>query len=277
MKPKFLGIGGQRCGTAWIYNCLDEHPRLCLPQKELNFFVHDEKYDQGAAWYENHFNSCSKTAYAGEMSSLYLYDERAPQRIYDFDPNLKLIASIRNPTDRTYSAYLNGIASGEIPRTKAFEDALNDYPDLLAKSSYFPGLERFKSIFNENLLILVYEEIVANPEKWFSAIYEFLEVDPKFAPTMARVEVNVGRRPKSTWVNQQFNNAGDLARALNLRGLLRWAKKAGIVSKLQNMNMQTDSQSVPNEVNKKLNDFFVEDIESVSRLVGKPLSKIWLS
>ena len=94
---------------------------------------------------------------------------------------------------------------------------------------------------------------------------------------MARVEVNVGRRPKSTWVNQQFNNAGDLARALNLRGLLRWAKKAGIVSKLRNMNMQTDSQSVPNEVNKKLNDFFVEDIESVSRLVGKPLSKIWLS
>tara|TARA_B100000686_G_scaffold57681_2_gene61913 strand:- start:1534 stop:2367 length:834 start_codon:yes stop_codon:yes gene_type:complete len=277
MKPKFLGIGGQRCGTAWIYNCLDEHPSLCLPQKELNFFVHDEKYDQGTTWYENHFNSCGRATYAGEMSSLYLYDKRAPQRIYDFDPNLKLIASIRNPSDRTYSAYLNGIASGEIPRTKAFEDALNDFPDLLEKSAYSEGLERFKGIFNENLLILVYEEIVANPEKWFSAIYEFLEVDPNFSPTMARVEVNVGRKPKSTWVDQQFNNAGDLARALNLRKLLRWAKKVGIVSKLRNMNTQADNQSIPTEVYKKLNDYFAKDIENTSQISGKPLTKIWLS
>ena len=97
---------------------------------------------------------------------------------------------------------------------------------------------------------------MANPEKWFSAIYEFLEVDPNFSPTMARVEVNVGRKPKSTWVDQQFNNAGDLARALNLRKLLRWAKKVGIVSKLRNMNTQADNQSIPTEVYKKLNDYF---------------------
>ena len=94
---------------------------------------------------------------------------------------------------------------------------------------------------------------------------------------MARVEVNVGRKPKSTWVDQQFNNAGALARALNLRKLLRWAKKVGIVSKLRKLNTQADNQSIPTEVYKKLNDYFAKDIENTSQISGKPLTKIWLS
>ncbi|MQF86295.1 MAG: sulfotransferase [SAR202 cluster bacterium] len=276
MKPRFIGIGGQRCGTAWIYNCLDEHPELCLPQKELNFFVHDEKYTQGNSWYENQFGSCKSYALAGEMSSLYLYDDQAPDRIYHFDPNLLLIASIRNPAERTYSAYLNGIAAGEIPKELIFESALQQYPDLLEKSLYAPGLTRYKSYFGSKLLVVIYEELVANPEKSFTQIYEHLEVDPTFIPSMARVEVNVGRRPKSTWVDQQFNNAGDLARALNLRQLLRWAKKIGIVSKLREMNTQSSTETLSSETRKMLNDYFMKDIEELSNIVKKPLTSLWL-
>ena len=93
---------------------------------------------------------------------------------------------------------------------------------------------------------------------------------------MARVEVNVGRKPKYTWVDQQFNNAGDLARALNLRPILRWAKKVGIASKLREMNSQSSKGNLSIETRKILNDYFMKDVEEVSNIVNKPLSSIWL-
>jgi len=78
VNADFIGIGGQRCGTAWIYNCLEEHPQLCLPFKEINFFIHEEKYAYGTKWYDSYFRKTRNRELAGEVSSLYLYHLEAP-------------------------------------------------------------------------------------------------------------------------------------------------------------------------------------------------------
>jgi hypothetical protein len=44
--PDFLGIGGQRCGSKWLYTNLRKHPGLWLPPiKELHYFDRSPDYD----------------------------------------------------------------------------------------------------------------------------------------------------------------------------------------------------------------------------------------
>lgn len=44
--PNFLGIGGQRCGSKWLYTNLRKHPGLWLPPiKELHYFDRSLAYD----------------------------------------------------------------------------------------------------------------------------------------------------------------------------------------------------------------------------------------
>jgi len=44
--PDFLGIGGQRCGSKWLYTNLANHPGLWLPPiKELHYFDRSLAYD----------------------------------------------------------------------------------------------------------------------------------------------------------------------------------------------------------------------------------------
>lgn len=43
--PDFLGIGGTRCGTTWLYEALRVHPQLWLPPvKELHYFDRSPAY-----------------------------------------------------------------------------------------------------------------------------------------------------------------------------------------------------------------------------------------
>jgi Sulfotransferase family len=43
--PNFLGIGGQRCGSTWLYTNLRKHPDLWLPPvKELHYFDRSPNY-----------------------------------------------------------------------------------------------------------------------------------------------------------------------------------------------------------------------------------------
>jgi hypothetical protein len=48
----------------------------------------------------------------GEASTSYLYREETPYRIREMIPNVKLIAILRNPIDRAYSAYMHQVRDG---------------------------------------------------------------------------------------------------------------------------------------------------------------------
>src|SRR5687768_206603 len=52
--PDFLIIGGNRCGTAALYQYLSEHPSVASAfHREIHFF--ERHFANGAAWYRSHF------------------------------------------------------------------------------------------------------------------------------------------------------------------------------------------------------------------------------
>ena len=121
--PEFLIIGAQRTGTTSLYKYLSEHPQFrsaTLKTKGVHFF--DTRYDKGMAWYRAHFPTTAFRALfkarhgadlvTGEASPYYLFHPHVPYRLHQHLPNVKLIAMLRDPIERTYSQWQHELSRG---------------------------------------------------------------------------------------------------------------------------------------------------------------------
>ena len=131
MEPGFIMIGAQRCGTTSLFRALTAHPQLMRPlfHKGVNYF--DLNYYRGADWYRSHFPLAEiarrRTARYGpamafEASGYYLYHPFALERLAGDLPAIKLVAMVRNPVERAFSAYKHEYARGF--EQESFERAL---------------------------------------------------------------------------------------------------------------------------------------------------------
>ena len=152
MGPDFIIIGARKCGTTFFYNNLVRQPGfLAAYKKEVDFF--DKRYTRGAGWYRAHFPTrlAQRAAHmlwrrpvlTGESTPLYLFHPLAPRRVRALLPEVKLIALLRNPTDRAYSHYEHQARRRVGPPT--FEAALETERALEADGTLAAELERLKS------------------------------------------------------------------------------------------------------------------------------------
>lgn len=105
MKPNFLIAGSAKTGTTSLRIYLDRHPDIYCHHKEIHYF--DDNYDKGNVWYENHFKGITRQA-IGEKTPSYFYfhPSQIPKRVYNYNPKMKLIFTLRNPIYRAWSHYL---------------------------------------------------------------------------------------------------------------------------------------------------------------------------
>jgi sulfotransferase family protein len=209
--PDFLIIGAQKAGTTALYSYLRRHPHLTGPSwKEVSFF--DRHYARGEAWYRGNFPNVMRTrgALVGEASPSYLFHPLAPERVAALVPGVRLVALLRNPVDRALSHYQHEVALGREPLS--FEDALDaeeerlrgEVERLRAEPAYFSHawwnytykgrgryaeqLERWLAVFpREQLLIRSSEELLAEPERTYASVLEFLGAAPHRLDSYPRV------------------------------------------------------------------------------------------
>ena len=119
LKPAFLMIGAQRCGTTSLFRALAAHPQVVHPafHKGVNYF--DLNYYRGPDWYRGHFpveeiarrrRAGSGDPVAFEASGYYLYHPFAMERIGRDLPDVKLVVMLRDPVERAFSAHSGGAA-----------------------------------------------------------------------------------------------------------------------------------------------------------------------
>ena len=97
--PEFLIIGAAKSGTTSLISDLRHHPEVCTPGAEVNFFSHF--YDNGEDWYRSLFSQ--PQLLCGEKSTSYLYNRSSAERIFRYNPQMKLIILLREPVKRAYS------------------------------------------------------------------------------------------------------------------------------------------------------------------------------
>jgi hypothetical protein len=221
-----------------MYACLYEHPHICMPRKEINFFSRDRNWSRGFEWYEGVFAECPPTSVAGEFSTSYLTDGEAPGRIRDRYPEARLIVSLRHPVDRAYSSYLNDVVAGVVSPETGFPDALQSHPEYLEGGRYGRYLRKYLDLFpRDHLLVSIFDDARRNPQIAIQEIYRFLGVDPTFRPTMLDRRVGIGRVPRSQGAERSLLEISAAVRnRRSLRPLWWMAKRLGIGDRLRALN-----------------------------------------
>jgi len=106
-RPDFLIVGAQKAGTSSLESFLASHPQIgCANKKEVGFFSRDRLYSFGTDWYARQFPYRRRPGVQlFEATPEYLYYPFVPDRIFRFNPRIKLIILLRNPVERAFSAW----------------------------------------------------------------------------------------------------------------------------------------------------------------------------
>jgi Sulfotransferase domain len=179
--PTFIHIGGQRCGTTWVHKCLAEHPQVFMAEpKELHFF--NNQFDEGEDWYRAKFVPEDGQTAWGEATPAYINREEVPGRIKAMCPEARLIACLRHPIERAYSAYKLK-RHGDL-NYETFEAAIEAEPDIMERGKYAEQLERYFALFpREQILVQLYDDLVHHEKRFIREIYSHIGVDAEFKPS----------------------------------------------------------------------------------------------
>jgi hypothetical protein len=194
----FLVIGAQKCATSWLYDCLDGHPSIVLPEskKEVEYLGGELYEKNGADWYFGLIKGRKAGQIAGDVSVNYLSDPRSAPLVKQYLPNVRLVACLRDPIERAISAtawYTRKNFIPEAPVEEVLRAALKtdpsltpmvfDHADLLYRGKYDIQLARYREFVSaERMHYVLYDEVSSNPKQVFVDLFKFLEVDATFIP-----------------------------------------------------------------------------------------------
>lgn len=199
--PDFVGIASGRSGTTWWYQLLLEHPSIKpnrLNEKELSFFFHfavDNMTPAHATTYRQAF-AAPPGCLCGEWTPGYLCYPMAIQRLAETAPETKLLAIVRNPIDRFFSAINHrkhipdrdfGLRGTRAYRYRTFAV----FHVVIAQSLYGSALRHVLRRFDRSrLLVLQYEHCVREPSTHIARTYRFLGLDDSFVPPSLNKRIN---------------------------------------------------------------------------------------
>jgi hypothetical protein len=197
-KPNLFIVGAPKCGTTSLYTWLGEHQDVFMsPVKEPHHFARDLDYRDGWAIEDKDeylalFDSANNEKYIGEASVWHLYSECAADLIKEFNPEAKIIAIVRDPTDASYSLWWFNLTTGS-EKYADFEAALNaepkrkegfdippeaPFPDCLFYTEmprYAAQIGRYIDNFGQsNVHVVILEELARNRVKVERELLQFL-------------------------------------------------------------------------------------------------------
>jgi hypothetical protein len=160
---------------------------------ELGFFHSRRRYEEGGVdWYRAQFGGWAGERCVGEATPGYMMWRLDPiaiaERIEHVVPEAQLIAVLRNPIDRAYSAMLHHVRRQRIPPWSSLLELVRRQPPhhefmgLVAGGWYAASLEPYYKWFGEQLLVLVFDDIVADARSAYAQALSHIGVAPGFAP-----------------------------------------------------------------------------------------------
>jgi hypothetical protein len=300
--PNFLVIGAAKSGTDALCKYLGEHPDVYMcPNREPNFFVAEGQseipyrgpgdraaFEAMDGWvstlerYERLFAGVAGEKAIGEGTAWYMYFEDAAARIKRYVGEAKLIAVLRNPVDRAYSAYTMLLRDGretifDFPQALAAEaermqrnwDPLYHY---VAMGFYARQLRHYQSVFDaDQLRTVIYDDFNTRPVEVVQDIFRFLGVDEGFVPDTSKRH-NISMVPRNRAAHHLVMGGYPLKQAL------KSVLPAGVRQRLKRTflthNLRRPSPLQP-EVRRQLVEVFRADILELQEMIGRDLSA-WL-
>lgn len=189
-RVDFIVAGVQKAGTTALHDFLAKHPHVALPRDQaLHFFDKEEHFTSEPDYRVLHgnFDPGWRWRIAGEVTADYVYYQPALERIARYNPKMKLIISLRDPTDRAFSHWNMRRAKGN--ESLDFVDAIKRDQEQRSSSSEMRGnahidrglysaqMERVFRLFpREQVLVIKYENFRADYSATVDRLFDFLGV-----------------------------------------------------------------------------------------------------
>lgn len=212
----FVICGTQKGGTSALDAYLREHPEICMADvKEVHYFDNEKEFSSGKPDYSNyhmHFSPKKNHRMMGEATPIYMYWDHAPKRLYEYNPDMKLIILLRNPIERAYSHWnMERSRNAEIlPFFEAITNEKERCHDALPlqhrvysyvdRGFYLKQLKKIWTYFPKNrVLILKSEDLKQKHKETLNLICDFLQVS-HFNAMEAK---NVHSRPYESRISEK--------------------------------------------------------------------------
>ena len=262
--PGFVVIGAIRSGTTSLARYLGAHPGLYMAeQKEVRFF--NRNHVEGLEWYKQQFAGARDDQIPGEATPSYMSDPTSMQLMAETLPEVRLIASVREPVDRAWSHYW--MRREREHENRSFEDAIEaemnaidaegpDAPDshYLRNSLYAHHLARAQNLFGpKRVEVVVFERLRDDPLATFASVCRFLGVDDSIAPD------NLG---------SQINSYVEF-RSVGLRRLTKtWPKPVRAAVARINTKKQVAYPELADSTRRNLEMYFAPHNQALERTIG---------
>jgi len=225
MQKLLIIAGTSRAGSTSTYRYLADHPAICAAtMKETGYFLGDDiplprahRYSPSLAGYSTYFRGSTPDQTWMEATPHYLYSAGVAERIYQADPQTRLIFLLREPTSRLISWYRFGMQEGMLLKRLSFEEFIaaqhpeptvhTPYPlRAMAEGQYTRYLSSWVQQFpREQLLIVKYTDLSRDPLEIMRQISVFAGIDPQFYDRYEFESHNPSFEVRSIWVGKLYS------------------------------------------------------------------------
>ena len=273
--PTFFIVGAPRSGTTSLYNYLKTIPEIFMsPVKEPGYFIPNDFRGFTEKKYLDLFKNIKNEIVIGEASAGYLANREASLKIKKQIPDAKIIITLRDPVERTFSDYLNNLRTGNVKRTfeQDFENFLRNNKEQshlkksIPVSMFFEQVKNYLNIFGkENVKVLIFEETIKDTKKAIEDVLEFLGVQTQI-PENFEKQYNAYSEPLGSFGT---NIAKNKTISTIVKKIFPNKNRENILHTI--LNKKGKKPKMSKETKMKLQDLFLEDVKKLEKLLERPL------
>ena len=211
----FIIAGAGKSGSTALANVMQGDVDIAFSKiKETRFFLHQVGFRRGGSklgpsgsgnwlkgesYYANLFDFSTNPSAFGEASMSYFFCHEAPELIFSFRPDTRLIFLLRDPIKRVISQYGQEVKAGH--RMPKLAEILRDDKDghlmrYLRTSRYATHLSRYLRWFPpEQFLVMEYSSFYDDTEAGYARVRRFLGLPERDMRYFSFCRVNEARKP----------------------------------------------------------------------------------
>lgn len=220
--PTFIIIGAQKSGTRWLRTNLGKHRDVYTAPAETQFFHSPSRFQTlGIEWYRAQFEGWTGERIVGEATPGYMMWRHRPRlvanRIKETVPSARLIALLRNPIDRAFSAMVHFTKDKKLPRDARLLDLIQEIPPehdsrcLVSGGWYAASLKPYRQLFGDQLLVLLHDDLTIDPHRVYNRALMHIGAPLNYSPSELDDVVFSNQRPASVEDTRARNGQAELS------------------------------------------------------------------
>lgn len=283
-------IGAQKAGTTSLHRYLGAHPEIFFPeQKEVDLFGTEAAFERGVAGVAEHYRGLADEKRVGLSYVGMLFLPGAAERAHAHNPKMQVVALVREPVARAYSAYWYHRRTGweDAP---TFEDALAREDEgrlppgpigralaYQANGCYAEQLRPWLDAFGrDRVRVMETRELARDPAGTVRSILEWIGVTPDLTGIDVGERHNASALPRSRVVASVLGSPSSRLKRVYHRlvpGAVRRPLKRQVTRRLERLNQRAGAYPPMAEATRaRLAEFYAPHNDALRELLGLALA-----